>query len=416
MSRSGRVPWSFGAAWLIRLRWWVLLAQALAVASAAMEGQRELAWPLGLLAAVALSNGLLTWLERGAPGEGVARTTSWVGPVLLADTLFLTALLQLTGGPMNPFSVLYLVHITIAAMLLDARWVWPLVAASLAGFALLFPLQTQDQMHGIGLHLQGMWLAFAVASCLIASFVSSLSRQLGDRDRELALARERSARADRLAALTSLAASAAHELGTPIGTIAIAAGELARTLEQEGGSARAREDVTLIRDEIRRCRQVLDELSTRAGELPGEGASTMRLDELLSAVALRLPADRQSRLRVEADAGATRLPRAAVTLACLSLVRNAFAASDAGAQVELHARLEGEAEVVFEVRDRGAGMSEEALARAGEPFYSTRDGGLGLGLFLVKALADRLGGRLELESALGRGTTARLVLPRSMPS
>ena len=211
-----------------------------------------------------------------------------------------------------------------------------------------------------------------------------------------------------------LAASAAHERGTPIGTIAIAAGELARTLEQEGGSARAREDVTLIREEIRRCRQVLDELSTRAGELPGEGASTMRLDELVSAVALRLPADRQARLRVEADAGATRLPRAAVTLACLSLVRNAFDASDAGAVVELRAHADGEERVVFEVRDRGAGMSEEALARAGEPFYSTRDGGLGLGLFLVKALADRLGGRLELESALGRGTTARLVLPRSM--
>src|SRR5688572_15842072 len=154
----------------------------------------------------------------------------WIASVLTFDTMVLTAFLMASGGPANPFSVLYLVHVTLAAVLLPTTMTWFLVAISSGGFALLFVV-SDDTMHahdGYGSHLQGMWIAYTIAAIVIAYFVGRLSLALRRRDAELASLREEASKNARLASLTTLAAGAAHELNTPLSTVAVVAKEIQR--------------------------------------------------------------------------------------------------------------------------------------------------------------------------------------------
>lgn len=393
-----------GLTWLIRLRWLTVAAQALAVGTAGWMGDRAPpTGPLVVLGAIAVSNAALIWL---APERDAARLT---GPILVMDTALLAVLLHLTGGPMNPFTALFFVHITLAAVLLDVRWIALVLVVSLLGFGLLFAFDApahHDASSDLSAHLRGMWIAFAVSATLIAFFVSRLTRELARRDRELADERERRARGQRLAAVASLAAGAAHELGTPIGSIALAAGELDHALAD--APAAVREDVQLIRTEVKRCRRILDGLAVGAGEVPGEGFARVPLEALIDAALSHLSSAQRARVEVRSAGGALFLPRAAIALGLASLLRNALEASDG--PVRLEAEVRGE-RAILRVTDDGVGMDEDTLARAEEPFFGTKPGGMGLGLFLVRALAEQLGGALVLRSAPGRGTTARLELP-----
>jgi two-component system sensor histidine kinase RegB len=409
--------------WLARLRWGTVGGQMLTVLVGwlAMGAEMRLRLVLPLVAATVATNvGLAHAVRRGREV-----TTAVCGGLLVLDTLVLTGLLQLTGGPFNPFSVLYLVHITLAAVVLGARWTTFLAALSVACYAGLFLLPEPDLSHHahtgvMSLHLQGMLLAFIVAAVLIATFVARLSVAIETRDREIALMREQATHTERLAALTTLAAGAAHELGTPLGTIAIAARELERALEGllDPRTTALVEDATLIRAEVERCRGILDQLASDAGEVTGEAPVYVPVEELIDDVLAPLPVEDSSRIRVDGLplARAAAVPRRALVGAVTSLLRNALDATSNGGAVALEVRLHGlgqDERLHVTVRDDGPGMSPDVLARAVEPFFTTKPTGqgMGLGLFLARTLVEGLGGRLVLGSASGRGTTAALEVP-----
>lgn len=144
----------------------------------------------------------------------------------------------------------------------------------------------------------------------------------------------------------------------------------------------------------------------------------MTLGEVAEETLARLSASQRARVKVEGDGAAeVELPPAALSVALANLIRNALDASEQQMQITLRFELDAE-RVSFRVVDQGRGMNEEQLARACDPFFTTKGEGrggegMGLGLFLVRALAEQLGGALTIESAPERGTVATLSLPRA---
>jgi len=431
--------------WLLRLRW---AAGGGALAAGALAGlgpaaPLPLAPVLALAALLGASNLAVLGWRRAHPRPSFRP----VAGLLLLDILLLAALLHLTGGPTNPFSAVLLVQVTLSAVMLPASWTALLTALAVAAFGLLFlahplPGGTENgaaPASSYGLHLYGMWVAFTVAAVLIAVFVSRVSGALRRQERALAAVRERESRTERLASLATLAAGTAHELATPLGTIAVAAGELERGLARGMDPTETREEARLIRSEVDRCRAILEQLSADAGQTPMEAFEPVRVESLVADVRDMLPRESATRVRFEDRTGAhgtlpLQAPRKALARAVANLVRNGLDASEPDTAVTVciqrepglgaHQRLtdrsaRGKPErTVLTVRDRGHGMPPAVAARAGEPFFTTKPpgAGQGLGLFLARALAEQLGGHLRLESGEDEGTAARLELPVPSPT
>lgn len=406
--------------WLIRLRWGAFagLVATIAVAGRAFDAPLPLPRLAGLVLALFVSNLLL-----GAARRTVAFPRALCGAALTLDTLILTGLLHATGGASNPFSVLYLVYITLAAVVLGARWTWFLAALSVGCYGLLFATHFPVEHVGhlgpeMRLHLQGMWVAFCVAAVLTAYFVVQMSKAIERRDAEMSAMRDRAARNERLASLTTLAAGAAHELGTPLATIAVVARELERSIRTLPGTQASAliEDAALIRSELDRCRAILDRLGAEVGQTPGEAPVELTAAEVLAAVVRSVPERERARLRTSAvGEAAVRAPRNAVLQVTLNLLRNALDAGEGGVSLRIET---GPAGLRVLVQDEGPGMPPEVLSRVGEPFFSTKapGAGLGLGVFIARSLCEQMGGRLKLESSPGRGTTALVEIPGPGPT
>jgi two-component system sensor histidine kinase RegB len=404
--------------WLVRLRWLGVLGQALAVAVANWVFQLgfSVSWLGSLVLLAAVSNVALTLLARRLPDRWSAATT--MGSVMTFDTLLLTALLAGSGGPMNPFTVFYLVHITLSAVVLSTRWTLLVSALAFAGFGALFLLPSgAHALHhgssGMAPHLQGMWVAFGLAALLTTFFVRQVTEAISTQREQIASLREAGARNARLASITTLAAGAAHELGSPLGTIAIAAHEAELSLRALPGAAHVADDLRLIALEVERCQEILGLMAARAGHAP-EDARPLGVSELVRDVRAHLGDERSARVqfRVPEQNPWLELPAGQTAQSVVALVRNGLDASEPGTPIVVHVEHDGP-DAVISVEDRGAGIATALLSRVGEPFFTTKQPGrgLGLGVFLVRAFVESRGGELDIESAPGQGTRARMRIP-----
>ncbi len=428
---------------LTRLRWIAVIGQVTATLVAV--ALLHLRLPLAMIAAVILmtaaSNAVLVAILRWIKPQG------WLVPVvLLLDICLLTALLYLTGGPQNPFASLYLVHVAMAVIVLGAGWTWTVVATVAACYAVLFvwhrPLSRGEPLPTWAT-LGGDWTALVLVSVLIASFIGRVIRSLRHREGELAAARERGARNEQLAALTTLAAGAAHELNTPLGTIAVVARELEVSCPDHAGSCgpgsgskgpgvssgdgllhasaliddsfvdSVRDDARLIRREVDRCRAILGRMRLDVDDDTAR-RTPVAMTELAERLRQNLRDAEVSRLavRIAPDVQQAMLPELAIEQALLVLLRNAFDASGPTQVVTLDIIRNSEG-LRFEVRDQGPGMPEELIRHVGEPFFTTKQpgAGMGLGVFLVRLVAERCGGRFSIDSRPGQGTCCVLEVP-----
>lgn len=401
-------------AWLVRLRWvvWLGLGALTAWATLGLGIRVQVAWVVAMLALGFASNAAAwAWHRRAHATEGALLA------LMLTDTALTTLYFFLTGGPFNPFTTLYLVNIVLGTLVLSRGRQWVQLGASFFGFASLFwleklapeSLQLPNHAEMMRLHLTGMLVAFALAAAFIVTFMQRVQSSLKAREVELESARK-------LAALTTLAAGAAHELATPLGTIAVVSKELERSLAKVELPHGALDDVKLVRSQVDRCRSILQSMSASSGELAGEPvtrfAAAAWLDDALKDVkgVERVTAPLAPALEGLAVEG----PRAALAQALKNLVKNALEATPGEGRVTLAVRRDGDA-LTVDVSDQGPGMPAQVLTRVGEPFFTTKEPGrgMGLGVFLARTLAEQLGGRLSFESREGAGTVAHFSVPRS---
>jgi two-component system sensor histidine kinase RegB len=395
---------------LTRLRWLAVFGQLAATLLAVALLRLKL--PLGPIAAVVLitaaSNVVLALLPA------IIKPPAWlVQGTLLLDVFLLTILLYLTGGPDNPFASLYVIHVAMAVIVLRAAWTWVVVASVAAcyGILLAWHLPLLPALpHWIP--AVGNWAALVLVSVLIATFIGRVIWSLREREYELVAVRDRAARSEQLAALTTLAAGAAHELNTPLGTIAVVAKELELSCDSPANGSSVLDDARLIRREVDRCRTILSRMKVDIGEDVSH-RSTVSLADLEIKLRESIGEENAARLKVMRDAGidTVRAPVRALEQALLVLLRNGLDASPNDGPVRLEMSHHN-GHVRFVVQDDGCGMSEEMLRRAGEPFFTTKEPGrgMGLGLFLVRLVAQQCGATFSIDSKIGNGTTCVLEL------
>jgi len=387
---------------LVRVRWLALAGQTVAVMAVAFGLDFDLPlWPcLALIGMSALFNtGLITRFGAGH------RPPAWLAAAQLAfDILQLAGLLWLTGGLQNPFSLLILAPVSVSATTLPQRETFiisflAVVAASVLTITHLpLPAPPEAPITLAPIYVTGIYVAILSGIAFIAAYtiqVAREARQLADAlaATELALSRQQE-----LASLDGLAAAAAHELGTPLSTIALAAKEM-RTDVEQGPLA---EDVDLIIEQTQRCRSILARL--RKLDREGNGPFTaVPLTELLAE--MTAPFEKFGVImRVEQDGVSADEPlivrNAGLVYALGNLIENA--AQFARGRVVLMAKWRAE-DIMVTITDDGPGFQPELLSRIGEPYLTRRSrdtardqraGGLGLGVFIAKTLLERTGAEI----------------------
>lgn len=399
-----------GLRWLIQLRWLALAGQCLLFLAGAVL--LHIALPLGIVlpcvVVIATSNLLASW-----KGNRISEPVC-CALLLVLDALTLSILLYWLGGAHNPFTVFYLLLITIATVLLPAFWTWGFVGLCGFCYALLFlsPHEVQSGKGisccgGMDFHLQGMLLALVLAGMCIAFFVGKLKSTLSRREAELQTAQLQAAKNEKFASLATLAAGVAHELATPLSTIAI----LSSDLENQHAF---REDAKLIRSEVERCRHILEKLGENTTDKIGENPQSLSTGEIPQLLKQFLSGTNYQRLKIDGELPDAVLfvPVSTLLQALAVLVKNACEADESGQPVHLRITIQNGA-LSASVRDHGPGMTAEVSERAGEPFFTTKEPGkgMGLGLFLVRMFTERMKGSLKIKSTPSEGTIATVEFP-----
>jgi two-component system sensor histidine kinase RegB len=359
---------------------------------------------------------------------------------LSVDVLVLTVLLYYGGGSTNPFVSLYLLPLVIAAATLPRRLTWGMAALTLACYSMLMvwyvplpgghpqhaPAATQPMMdhshHNMEMtappvaattapledafntHVLGMWLGFLISAVVVAYFAVEMARAVRVRDAQLTRVREEVLRNERIVALGTQAAGAAHELGTPLSTMSVVIGEMRRDCSEP----EHQENLNILNEQVRNCKRILDSLLKHAQETSSELSLEEFIRNVLDEWQLLRPTVHY-RFHVNGQQPSPRMRTdLALRAALLNLLNNAADASPDEMDIQLRW---DEAKMTLEIRDQGPGLTPEAASRAGSAFFTTKQEGRGLGLFLANATMDRLGGSVRLTNREGGGATTEVLLP-----
>lgn len=410
---------------LVTLRWMVLGAETAGLLAMAFVLHYTAPYPLA--AAVVLAGLAVNIATRlSAPPQTELEDSAAVGH-LAFDILQMAALLALTGGSSNPFILLLLAPVTLAAATLSERPLFILGAlASVASMLLCIgaiPYASHDPADRLASEFR---LTASVANVIGIALIAGYVRQSVEEAARMALALDVTqtvlAREQRLSALGALAAAAAHELGTPLATIAIVAKELAR----EAPTPAVKDDAELLMAQAERCREILKRLAATPDAATDAMHERLSLRQLVQEV-IEPHAGASPDVRVEAivsGAKGVQAPdirrRPEIIHAFTTLVENSV--DFARSEILVSARFDNDT-VTVEVRDDGPGFSPEILTKLGEPYVTTRPGaegsrtghiGMGLGFFISKTLLERTGAAVTFHNAKPRGAVVSAKWPRRL--
>jgi two-component system sensor histidine kinase RegB len=400
---------------LIELRWIAALGQfaTILVVHFGFEIPLPLKPMLWLLGGLVLFNAISVLRLRTHPEV----TNAELLVAVLVDVAMLTGQLYLSGGATNPFVFLYLLQVTLAAVLLEAWSTWTIVAitgACFAGLALFGRPLALPLDHDRGLwspYIQGMLLCFALNAALLVVFISRISANLRARDARLADLRQRAAEEEHIVRMGLLASGAAHELGTPLATLSVILGDWAH-LPSFTSEPDMLQEIEEMQAQVLRCKSIVSGILLSAGEARGDSPSetTMRtfLDNLVDEWKVTRSVssvDYRNRfggdLRIVSDS--------AIKQMVCNVLDNALEASPTWVGLEA---TRDEDTLRLTVTDRGPGFAPGILQRLGTPYQSTkgRPGG-GLGLFLVVNVARTLGGSVDAGNRAEGGAFVTVTLP-----
>ncbi|MBX3423804.1 MAG: HAMP domain-containing histidine kinase [Pirellulaceae bacterium] len=421
------------AIWFLHLRWLAVVGQllTLVVAGYGLKVDLPAQQIVTLIAITAITNvAYWLWLVRmhrtGLHLADRLPNGQIISALMLIDILDLTGLLYLTAGTTNPFWLFYFVNVAIAAAIVTPAWAWMLWSCTVLCVVMLLairvqpidllgsPMSSSEVPARWSISKLGYLISFVACSGIITYFITILTGQLRQREQAIKEAEEAKSRNRQLESLATLAGGAAHELASPLSTIAVVAKELMRRLERQSASEPILNDVQLIRTELDRCRIILDRMTAATGDAAGERLRSIYIDEFMDESLLGIRD--MSRVNVSIQSGAEHtpslLPVQAAAQAIRNLVQNALDASPEGTDVQVQAAVRNSVWCI-DVIDQGEGMSDAVQQRLGEPFFTTKEPGkgMGLGVYLSLNVIRRLGGSLDFVSQRGQGTQAQVRLP-----
>lgn len=333
---------------------------------------------------------------------------------LSIDLVALTILVFYTGGSSNPFIFLFILPIIFAAASMPTGITLFLTLAAIGCYTFLMffhvPVGHQhESSSGVTLHIWGMWYGFVLSAGLVAYFVSRIARALRQRDRALAEAREEKLRAEQVLTLGSLAAGTAHELATPLSTMAVLVREMQKEYESRPEFS---EDLELIRSEIERCKNILGKMASDAGQLQAMEGHALALDSWLEETTGQWHSARDD-IQVKINfhgvqPAPTIIADQTLTQAIINVLNNAADASSRAVEIDAEWT---ESSLTINVRDDGSGLPAKTAEKLGESILAGQTKGLGIGLFLAQTTLQRLGGNIDLSNLHVGGVLARIELP-----
>ena len=309
---------------------------------------------------------------------------------LLGDIAALSLLFYFSGGYSNPFIWMYLLPITVAAVALRPLYAWMIAGLSIACYTLLMfyhiPL-SHLHLHTRGdamldIHLVGMWLGFVVSAIIVAIFIARIGQNLRDYDKMIAEIREKALESERMLALGTFATSAAHELGTPLATMAIVCKELSQDYANQ---PELLPQLTLLRTQVSRCKEILSSITHNAGQSRAEAGQGVSLSDFLLDAIQRWRDTRPGTELVVSMVNTSHNPvifiDRTLTQAILNLLDNA--ADESPERVLFNASWDDKV-LKIQIRDFGHGLSAETKSQLGTPFFTSKnEEGMGLGVYLT---------------------------------
>lgn len=401
---------------LVQLRWIAVAGQVATIAFVStVLGVNLPLVPMGIVAAslVVLNLASLWWLRRGRDVGAVGLLVA-----LLFDVGGLTAQLYLSGGAMNPFAFLYLLQVTLAAVLLNVRLTSVVLAATCASFLLLTqfyrPLEIPPGESDIfRLHVIGMVVCFAVDAALLFAFVTRITRNLRERDARLAALKQHAAEEDHIVRMGLLASGAAHELGTPLASLSVILGDW-RRMPVIAGNPELLEEVGEMQAAVKRCKSILTGVLLSAGEARGEAPAVTTVTTFFNGLVNEWRDARAPDHLDYDNAFGTDLSIVSDSILkqiIFNVLDNAYDSSPDWIGVSISR--DGDM-LVLRVLDRGPGFAPQMLAQFGKPYQSSKGKpGGGLGLFLVVNVVRKLGGNVVAANRPEGGATVTLKLPLS---
>lgn len=333
---------------------------------------------------------------------------------LLTDVSIMVGLLYFSGGPTNPFVALLLLPLVIAVTTLPETYGWTMAIITVACYSGLMLFYVPLPLHALfsyemKLHIWGMWIEFVMIAGIISYLVKKMGDSLHERDQTIARAREEKLKMDRVVELGALAAGVAHELGTPLATMAIITKDLQHDYKEPRDLS---ESLGILYDQLQRCKHILSTMSASAGQLQASSGGQVHLEEYLNNVVAKWGAAHPGvniKVRSDGPGFATQIvAEHTLTQALTNIFNNAADESPEYVEIDIHCN---DHDVVIDVRDNGHGVTLEVARNAGQPFPSKKEDGLGLGLFLATTIINRLGGSVSLFNRKEGGACTRVTLP-----